>query len=292
MPAWVPLGLVLAGFVWVLQGLQASADARGVGQVDLLRYRLDRGERYFSPAWRVRLERILTQGRELDARDPAALSGLRAELEALSFVEEVGDIEVVWPDGLVVPMKLREPVAALRVGEDYLPVAGDGTVLAGYAYAPHEVYGSWLPVLGPHRLVTELEPQPGPGAVITEPALVQAMAVVDSMQRHLHPDEQRILGRVLIDASAEHAPDGLPGGVWIELEGARAILFGRAPGSGHPGELPAHLKWQGVREGLVQLQSGAPWDLLDVRFDVPVAMTAADFERAVRDAAENGSKDE
>ena len=274
----MPLGLILAGFVWVLQGLQDNANAHGVGQVDLLRYRLDRGSRYFPPAWRARLERILTTAQALDARDKDALEALRAELSELSYVEEVGATEVIWPDGLVVHLRLREPTAAIRVGEDFLPVAADGTVLAGYAYAPQEVYGAWLPVLGPHSLVAELEPEPSPGDLLDHPALVAGLAVVDSLQRHLEPAHQRALGRVLIDASQPNAPDGLPGGVRVELEGARVVLFGRPPGSGHPGELPAHLKWQGVRNGLAMLAAGKSWDLLDVRWDEPVVLQRSDLE--------------
>ncbi|MFT7678991.1 MAG: hypothetical protein ACI8QC_002990 [Planctomycetota bacterium] len=280
VPAWVPLGLVLAGFVWVLQGLQQSADDRGVGFVDLTRYRVDRGSRYFPAAWRARLERILSQGAQLDATDAQALENLVSDLEALSFVAEVGTAEVVWPDGLVVPLRLLEPVAAIRVGDDYLPVAFDGTVLAGYAYAPHEVYGAWLPVLGPHQLVAGMKPEPEPGDVLNLPALADALAVVESMQRTLTPDEQRSLGRILVDASARLAPDGFPGGVRIELESARAVLFGRPPGSGNPGELPAHLKWQHLLNALVDLESGQGWDLLDVRWDEPVALRREDLAPA------------
>ena len=69
-----------------------------------------------------------------------------------SFVAEVGAPEVNWPDGLTLPIRLREPVACLRVGQDFPPVAADGTVLAGYSYTPHPAGGGFLPVLGPHGL--------------------------------------------------------------------------------------------------------------------------------------------
>ncbi|MCA9001504.1 MAG: hypothetical protein KDB61_06245, partial [Planctomycetes bacterium] len=269
VPAWVPMVFLAAAFVWVLNSLQMSAREKGVGICELTRVRLHHEPLYFGDAWQRRVERILRRRESLDLSDKQAIASLKAELAGLSFVEEVGEPEVIWPDGLVVPLRLREPAACIRVGDDFLPVADDGMVLAGYSYAPHEVYGAWLPILGPtDRLMRG--GLPSPGDFLTDEALLAALKVAGSMQRNLLPREQRILGRIVIDASHELAPDGMPGGVYIDLEGKRRILFGRAPGSDFPGELPAQNKWMAIRQALEEGEEGAPWDLLDVPWDEPV----------------------
>ncbi|MEZ5974455.1 MAG: hypothetical protein R3E96_06340 [Planctomycetota bacterium] len=261
--------LLAVGFVWVLNRLQLSASRQGVGEVELGRYRLHSGPLYFSGAWRNRLERILRKADRLTLGDTEAIAALTRELAALSFVEEVGVPEPQWPDGLVIPLRLREPAACVRVGGDYLPVSDDGVVMAGYSYGPHEVYGAWLPILGPTDRLARLGP-PTPGDRIDDPALLDALKVARSLQRYLTPAQQRLLGRIVIDASHETSiADNLPGGVFLDLEGKRRILFGRPPGSDQPGELPVDHKWRSILSVLEAGEAGPPWDLLDVRFDVP-----------------------
>lgn len=269
VPAWVPMVFLAAGFVWVLNSLQMSAREKGVGVCEVTRVRLHHEPLYFGDAWQRRLERILRRREQVDLSDPVAIDSLKAEFARLSFVEEVGEPEVVWPDGLVVPLRLREPAACIRVGDDFLPVSDDGMVLAGYSYSPHEVYGAWLPILGPSDRLLRAG-LPSPGDFIQDDALLAALQVAGSMQRNLIPKQQRLLGRIVIDASREHAPDGLPGGVHIDLEGKRRILFGRPPGGDFPGELPAKIKWMAIVSALNPDSEGGPWDLLDVRWDEPV----------------------
>ncbi len=269
VPTWVPMLLLAIGFLFVLDKLQESAKEKGVGRVDASRYRLHTGPLYFGDAWRNRLESILRRAQSIELSDQTAIAAIRAELGALSFVEQVGEPEVLWPDGIVFPLQLREPAACVPVGADYLPVSDDGVVMAGYSYGPHEVYGAWLPILGPAQRSQRAGP-PAPGDRITDEALLAALQVARSMQRHLTPDQQRLLGRIVIDASSDQAPDGLPGGVVIDLEGKRRIVFGRPPGSGEPGELAVATKWQSVLSALEGGDQAPVWDLLDVRWDQPV----------------------
>jgi hypothetical protein len=262
------MALALCGLIWVFWRLEGRAAERGVARIDATRFRLDAGDRWVGDAWRARLARVLAAAGELDARDAGRLRELRGELSALSFVAEVGELEVLWPDGLRVPLRLHVPVACVRVGDDFLPVAEDGTVLAGYSYAPHEIDRAWLPVLAP--LDAALNP-PVPGDVLDASRLLDALAVARSMREHLSVPDRRRLGRVVIDASRSEAFDGLPGGVQIDLEGARRVLFGRSPRVRAPGELPAQLKWESVLVALDRLELGESWDLFDVRWDEPVA---------------------
>ena len=284
LPPWIPVGLAVLAALLGGRALSRSASERGVAVVDALRYRVHRRGEWWHPSWSARPEGVLGGVRELSA-DPGGVRDLRSRLERLSFVAETGPPEFLWPDGLSVPLRLREPVACLRAGDEYLPVAADGTVLDGFEHAPHEAHGAWLPVLADDP--TPSEPSLRPGDVVAAPHLLDALSVAASMWESMPPERVAELGRVLIDARRSRAPDGLPGGIVLDLEGRRRVLFGRAPGSGHLGELPAELKWDGVRLALDTQRAGAPWDLFDARWDEPTAFVRVE-ERALEGDAHVG----
>lgn len=294
VPAFVPLVLLFVGLFVGFAALQRSADGHGIARVDVTRYRLQSQSQWVSPAWLDQLERILVRLRELSADDLPAIRALRAEVEALPFVAEVGTPEVQWPDGLILPLRLHEPVACIPTeGRDFLPVAANGTVLGGYAFAPHQAYGGYLPTLGPHGLV----PSPRPGDVLSHPAHVAALNIAESLWRHLEVGDLRRLGRVFIDASREDAPVfdrepgsatplRLPGGAFLDLEDGRRVQFGRPPLPVMEGELPIAAKWAHLREALGASEQGAPWALLDVRFDEAVSLTRAQVEEFAQGGAD------
>ncbi|MEZ6017317.1 MAG: hypothetical protein R3F49_19545 [Planctomycetota bacterium] len=290
VPGWVPLVILIAGLFLVLRSLEQDARARGVARIDVTRYALHENTRYVHPTWRADLERVLRRQAELSVDDTLGIEQLVAEVRALPFVAEVGEPNVVWPDGLSLPLRMHEPVACIRVGgRDFLPVSADGTVLSGYTSEPHSAYGAWLPALGPHGLGEDTRGPYQPGDHLVERPLLDALDVARSMWFHLSPEEVRALGPIVIDASRETAPTqrALPGGVVIDMERARRILFGRPPRPVEPGELPVASKWEHVREGLARLYAGGTgasgggaWDVLDVRFDQLYAASKADWAAA------------
>jgi len=297
IPGWIPLAVLFAGLLLVVRRLEADARERGVARVDVKRYALHESTRYVHPDWRAALERVLQRTGEVPLDDPYAIERLAADLAALPFVEEVAAPEVVWPDGLSLRLRLHEPVACIQVGgRDFLPVSMDGTVLPGYALAPHLAYGAWLPTLGPNGFGEDTRGEYAPGQKITERPLLDALDIARSLWFHLSPEEVRALGPLVIDASRERAPtaSALPGGVVIDLEGARRILFGRPPKPAHPGELTLAQKWAHVRAGLDLCREDHParvrWDVLDVRFDELSAVTRTQWEANERVLRGVGSK--
>lgn len=282
VPAWVPLGLALLGLASLVHRLDREVLVHDVARIDTTRYRLHAGDRWLSDAWIERLERLLVRTGELRADDREGILALAAELEALPFVAAIGEPRVVWPDGLTIPIRLHTPVACLRVGDDFLPVAEDGTVLTGYSYAPQPAFGGYLPVIGPHGLGGSPFDPIQPGDVLGAPEHLDALTVAASMWRHLDRQALRRLGRVVIDASRQRDYRDLPGGVHIDLERTRRIHFGRPPGPHQPGELPAALKWLHVAEGLARWEGGEDFDALDVRWDEPESLRYDEASRPRR----------
>ncbi|MEL6713736.1 MAG: hypothetical protein AAFP86_08180 [Planctomycetota bacterium] len=293
VPAWIPLAALFAALLVAVRSLEQDARSRGVAEIDTLRYRLQEGSRWLSPAWRGALEDTLVASRGLVVDDPGAIEDFVLRVSALPFVAEVGEPEVIWPDGLSLPLRLHEPVACIATGDgDFLPVASDGTVLGGFAFAPHEAYGGWLPVLGPHGLATG---DVRPGDALDHPALRDALLVAESLWRYLEVGDLRRLGRILVDASADSAPvfdrdpktgtpTALPGGVVLALEDGRRVVFGRPPVPIVPGELPVGRKWRHLASALEARDGGEDWSLVDVRFDEAVRLDRA----AVEEYAERG----
>ncbi len=267
VPAWLPLGVLLAGIAALVLRLDREARARGVARIDVTRYRLHSPDRWTLPVWNSRLERVLLAVDTIDAEDRGAIDELAQRIGALSFVAEVGEPQVRWPDGLDLPLRLRQPIACVRVGGAYLPVADDGMVLAGYSHAPHRAFGGYLPVILPESQGEGDGALPVPGDLLDRPSEQRALAVARSMWAFLDKADRERIGRILIDARSPRAWDGLPGGVVIDLEGARRIHFGRSPLADAPGELPLERKWAHVHEALIRWEAGEDFAAVDVRWD-------------------------
>lgn len=268
VPLWMPIALVvlLVGMGAIL--LERSAARQGVARVDLARYRLHHGQAWFSPDWRQELEEVLLAHGALMSTDLDARAALRADLEALPFIGDVEPGEVLWPKGLALRVRLIEPVACVRLGGEFLPISSDGSLLPGWSDAPHGLGVDFLPVLRPTPLEWKLK-APFYGEPTDDVLLLSALSLARSFKEHLTPAERSLFGRAVFDVGASDAPDGLPGGAKILLEGERVIAFGDSPMERGPGELPDGDKWRHAVDGLVDGMEGASWAVLDVRFDTP-----------------------
>jgi len=248
--------------------LERSALERGVARVDLAHYRLHHGQAWFSQDWRQELEDLLLRHRSLLVTDHEARAALRADILALPFVAQVEPGEVLWPAGLTLRVRLVEPIACVRVGQEFLPMAADGSLLPGWSDAPHQRGPDFLPMLVPTPLEWEQDP-PFIGEPTSDSLLLSALSLVRSFREHLNPDQRALFGRVVFDVSAGVAPDGVDGGAVLRLEGERLIEYGDSPLERGHGELPDRIKWDHAVEGLLDAAEGAAWEVLDVRWDVP-----------------------
>ncbi len=276
-PAWTRWAAAAALAVLVGDALADRLARRRYELVETNRVHLDAPSRWVDPRWRTELAALLAAQPPFAADDAAGREELVARVAALSFVREVGAVRVAWPDGVSVPVRLRQPVACIKVGERFQPVAADGTLLSGSWPAPPRVGAGWLPVIGPNDGSFD---RARAGQVLAEPRHVDALAVALSMRAHFGPRDLAALGRVAIDATRARVASVEEPGVRLLLEDERLVLFGRAPNADAPGELPERAKWTSLARGLALLALPAEgataderaerdWALLDVRWDTP-----------------------
>lgn len=236
--------------------------ASGYTTIDARRVGLEGTPGWVVPGWEELLAARLAYLGPISTLDERGVEALASEVEALPFVRSVGTPRVIWPDGLELELELRDPVACVRSGGLFLPVAADGMVLPGSFSRPPDSPRGYLPVVG----LGELEGA-GPGDRLELEHHLDALSVAESLLQHLPADVNRRMGPVVIDtARAAEASVSEPG-TRLLLEDRRLVLFGRPPAQRAAGELPAALKWSHLARGIAELVAGRDWDLLDVRWD-------------------------
>lgn len=265
VPVWIP-PLVCAGAAWWAMSIVA-ADAPQIGftTVDPALSTL-RLEEPYDQRWNRYLAEALAKLPKTDVEDRYGLERIGDEIALLPFVEEVGEVRVLWPDSLDIPVKLKKPAACVRVRQELLTVAGDGTLLpGGHDLPPRDELG-FLPVLGPNagRLDALV-----PGDKLPAGPYADALRLAQAMRLELDPEASLLLGPVLVDATrAAEAGVDHPG-VVLQLEERRVVWFGRLPWAS-VGETPLKQKVENLERAARLLEPGdgmKPWTFLDLRWD-------------------------
>jgi hypothetical protein len=275
---WLVIALLVGGTSWLVNRLTESAQLAGYTDLDPARiaFELPAGTEGLPQNWSAIVATRIVRLGQLSTLDEDGIEAIVAEVEALPFVIEVGEARVDWPDGLRLSIRLREPVACICIGEDYLPVASDGVVLPGHRATPPDYGRGILPVIGP---LDEDFRDARPGDVLSQKRHLDALSVAVSMRKHLSRGDLDLLGPLVIDASLAQAVAIDQPGTRLFLEGGRTVFFGRPPSYGAPGELPVQKKWTHLMEAVDGLQCDVAaadeagewwdWDLVDIRWDIP-----------------------
>lgn len=281
------LGLTLAHRASSANPAQEAAQA---AWIDPAGARVIEAPDWVDPRWLEHLHALLERQAPFGVGDLDGLETLRAELAALSFVERIERCELSPARGLECELTLREPVACIPVGGEFALVDEDGVVLEGRWPDAPRLGRAWLPVIGPSG--DPLLERARAGDWLVEPEHEDAIDVALSLAEHLDEDRRAALGRVVIDARAARRASVTDPGVRLGLEGARVVLFGRAPGTDEPGELSAASKWSALARALELFErdpSGGDWELVDVRWDRPdIALRAAPVVASLEDEAPPG----
>jgi hypothetical protein len=274
----------LIAAAWLLWMMQSDVGASDFTRVETSSVRLDAGAGWVDPRWESMVRERIARLADFDCDDRAAQAWIERELLELPFVRSVSPAEVVWPDGVRVKVVLRAPIACVRIGREVLPIANDGMVLPGsWPAAPHCGQG-YLPELALDENVAR---KIRPGEVLWNDAIADALSVASSMWAELEAEDLARLGRSIIDARRARAASVEDPGTVIYLENSRRVLFGRAPSTKEPGELPVEKKWLNLANALLCLPAGPPsqaggppsardgdvdWELVEVRWDHPAML--------------------
>lgn len=268
------LGLVallasVVAIAWFLIVIARDVEAARFTRLDLRAVRVDSGPGWVDPRWGPALEQALAALPEMDADDPATLDVVRQTLAALPFVAEVGEVRVLWPDGVRLQVRWREPVACVRTGDGFALVSNEGVVLPGeWSAPPGRAYG-YYPLIGAGEMArAELET----GAWLQDERWLDGLSVARVLAKGLQPDDWIRLGRIVIDTRESRAASVEHPGVVLWFEGGRRAYFGRAPHLDEPGELPVARKCISLSLALRRLDEGPEqldWELVDLRWDQP-----------------------
>lgn len=262
MPVWVLCALAVVALDLGVREVRGRVVASGYTTIDARRIGLEGSSGWIVPGWEELIAARMARLGPISTLDERGIGALASQVEGLSFVRSVGTPRVLWPDGLELELELRDPVACVRSGGLFLPVAADGVVLHGSFSRPPDSPRGYLPVVG----LGELEGA-GPGDPLDLPHHLDALSVAESLLAHLPAEVNRRMGPVVIDTERAAEADVQEPGTRLLLEDRRLVLFGRPPSHRAAGELPAALKWSHLARGIAELSAGRDWDLLDVRWD-------------------------
>lgn len=261
--------LALLAIAWFLYSLQRHVDAAAFTQVELGAVRVDSGPGWVDARWPDWLRARLAQLPPLAADDEGAPDAVRTALEELPFVAEIGPVRVLWPDGLRIDVRWREPLAAVRVGSAFALVSSEGVVLPGEWSAPPAREFGFFPVIGaPSAARAEVFS----GAWLEADVWHDGLSVARALNSWLGADDWLRAGRIVIDAQRARQASVDEPGVVLWLEGGRRAYFGRSPNLNEPGKLPPERKCASLSRALRLLDSGPSyfdWELVDLRWDRP-----------------------
>lgn len=268
---WGLLALLLAliAIAWFFFSLTRDIDAASFTRLDLKAVQVDSGPGWVDARWSAWIEQRLEELAPLDADGEATSQTLRAALEDLPFVAEVGAVRVLWPDAVRVDLRWREPVGCLRAGDAFALVSAEGVVLPGEWSAPPPRRFGYFPVLAGSAVARE---EIQSGAWLEDPVWEDGLSVARALARELGADDWVRVGRMVVDAREARQASTEHPGVVLWLEGGRRAYFGRAPNSGEPGELPVERKCAALSRALRLLDDGPAhldWELVDLRWDRP-----------------------
>jgi len=263
---WVLLVLGAGALFVAAELLSERLYAQGNLEVAKDRVRIDVEDpfAYVPDGWSEYVASHLSTLGDVFVDDPEAVDLVAKELRSLPLFHSVGEPRVIWPDRIEFDVRMRRVVACVKTGGGFLPVSEVGVILPGCFVSPMSDGVCPTPLIAWDESLGNLRE----GDELSRESHFDALSVALSMQVHL-PDEVRVsLGPIRIDASRADLASVTDPGVVLYLTEHRAVLFGRPPLNGNPGELPVENKWGHLVDNLrATFEGGRAWEVLDVRWD-------------------------
>ncbi len=149
------------------------------------------------------------------------------------WIETVREVRMTFPPKIVVDVKFRRPVALVSAKNGYYPIDPEGVLLPPADFTAQDTQR--FPVVKNIRSV----PAGPAGEAWGDPVVFAAARLADT----LLADWSELQLEAIVAPKPKKA-DVDPADLIFELaaQGGSKIIWGRAPGSGHPGELSAAQK--------------------------------------------------
>jgi hypothetical protein len=165
--------------------------------------------------------------------DPTLAKRLAEAFGKHPWIEEVREVRLNHPPRIVIGVVYRRPAALVSAKTGFYPIDPDGVLLPPADFTPKDA--ETYPVVKNIRSV----PAGPAGTLWGDPVVFAAARLADALL-HDWPDLQ--LTAIIAPKPLQAAVD--PADLMFELttRGGSKIIWGRAPGSGHPGELSAMQK--------------------------------------------------
>jgi hypothetical protein len=182
------------------------------------------------------LEQIRSQNklpRELSLLDPKLCQTLADAFAAHPWVARVISVKQSFPADLVVELEFRQPVAMVQVNGGRIPIDGSGTILPSEDFAVSDVARfPTIRLVGDGNLARR-------GGRVTEPGLIGAARVAELLADKWTPFQ---LDAIELPRTRDPAVDLDDILLQLHAKSGSVIIWGRAPGTDHPGELTAAQK--------------------------------------------------
>ena len=159
------------------------------------------------------------------------------------WVAGVIRVQKAFPAAITVELQYRQPVAMIQVPGGRIPVDLEAVVLPTADFSPAD--------LELYPLIQNVVPNPvvRPGTAWKDPALMAAVKLAGLLR-----DQWKPLKLTAISIPRNVSSSAAANDVSLELvtQGGSRILWGRPPGSDHPGELQATQKIKRLENYLAQ----------------------------------------
>ncbi|MDX1970308.1 MAG: hypothetical protein SFV23_24265 [Planctomycetaceae bacterium] len=195
------------------------------------------------------LEQVRQRGNldvELSVLSPELPRKLAEAFSKHPWIEQVVSVRNVFPASVTVELKYRRPVALIQVAEGFYAVDAQGVLLPPTDFR-HDAADRYIPVTG-----IATKPRGSAGRSWGDPAVAGAARLAEFLGVRW-----KTLG--LAEIVAPEAVDIKEGSADLIYElraaGGSRILWGRIPGSTHPGELSANQKLGRLEKYLAEFGS-------------------------------------
>lgn len=183
--------------------------------------------------------------------------------ESHPWVEGVNSVRALSSQRIEANLKFRRPVALVDVDGQLFPIDGQGVLLPGNDFSPHECE-KYCPIQNVNHLPQGLVGEPWGDPAVSGAAAIAA-ALTPSEAEHQSPF-WRDLGISAIEIPRQFE-SALPNNLtyWLVTENGSRVQWGRAPGNDHPGELSTAQKLGRLERYLHRLDDGSGPYLIDIR---------------------------